>query len=437
LAEERRLFNEAMASHEFRALAHLFFAERECGHVPGVEPGTPVLPLNAVAVVGGGTMGRGIAIALLDAGFPVTLIEQSADAAARAGDAVAAHYAALVGRGRINADVAAQRRVRLSPTTAWTALATADLVIEAVFEEMSLKEEVFRRLARETRPATILASNTSTLNLDRIAEATDDPERVVGLHFFSPANVMRLLEIVRGAKTSAPVLATALALARRLGKIGVVAGVCDGFIGNRMILPYLRQAVFLLEEGAEPAQVDAALEAFGMAMGPFAMSDLAGNDVGWRLRLAQKPWLDASRRYSFLPDRLCEAGRYGQKTGAGWYDYPAGSRNGVASSVVAELIAASRRAAGIVPRRISAEEIVERCLLPLVNEGHRLLDEGIAIRPSDIDVVYAHGYGFPRYRGGPMFWADAQGPNWLVSRLNHYEALLGPDWIPAKRIGLR
>jgi len=324
----------------------------------------------------------------------------------------------------------------LRPTLAYDDLASADLVIEAVFEEMELKCQVFAKLDRVAKPGAILATNTSTLDVDRIAAATGRPQDVLGMHFFSPANVMKLLEVVRGKETADEVLMTVMRLAKQMGKTAVVSGVCDGFIGNRMVEQYLRQAMFLLEEGASPQQVDAALEAFGMAMGPFRMSDLAGNDIGWKIR--QRRYVDKPHvTYSRIADRLCERGRFGQKTGAGWYRYEAGARAALPAPEVDAIVAAYRDEIGVAPRAVTADEIVERCVLALVNEGARVLDDGIALRASDIDVVYLTGYGFPRHRGGPMFHADTVGLWNVVRAMRRIAALPRADavfWEPAPRL---
>jgi 3-hydroxyacyl-CoA dehydrogenase len=378
-------------------------------------------------------MGAGIAMNFLSAGIPVALLEMNAGALDRGVAAIRANYEGAAKKGRIAADKVAQYMTFLEPTLTYDDLRDADLVIEAVFEDMAIKQQVFATLAGVAKPGAILATNTSTLDVDRIAAGTRGPQDVLGMHFFSPANVMKLLEVVRGAQTGADVLMTVMQLAKRIGKTAVVSGVCDGFIGNRMIEQYLRQALFLLEEGASPAQVDGALERFGMAMGPFRMSDLAGNDVGWRIRqrrYVEKPHVT----YSRIADRLCERHRFGQKTGAGWYRYEAGRRDALPDPAVDTIIAAYRDEIGVAPRRIGAGEIVERCILALVNEGARIVDEGIALRASDIDVVYVAGYGFPRFRGGPMLYADTLGPYNLVRRMRAFAAAPGADavfWTPA------
>ena len=336
-------------------------------------------------------------------------------------------------KGRMTADALAATMALITPTLDARALAHADLIVEAVFEDMAVKQEVFRQLDEIARPGAILATNTSTLDVDRIARSTRRPQDVVGAHFFSPAHVMKLLEIVRGAATAPDVLATMMQVGKRIGKTAVVAGVCDGFIGNRMLEQYVRQAMFLLEEGASPQQVDTALEGFGMAMGPFRMGDLAGNDIGWHIR--QRRYVDKPHvTYSRIGDRLCERGRFGQKTGAGWYRYEPGARTALPDPEVDALIEQYRRDIGVAPRAIPGDEIVERCILALVNEGARLLEEGIALRASDIDVVYLTGYGFPRYRGGPMFYADTLGLYNVVRAMRRIGAMPRADaafWQPA------
>lgn len=402
LKAEREGFQRLMATPEGRALRHAFFAERAAGKVPGVAADTPRRDIRRVAVIGAGTMGSGIATACLMAGLQVDLIESQPEALARGMKAVEKHLTAQVDKGRLPEAKAAQLRERLLPTGDDAVLAQADLVIEAVFEDLALKQRVFQRMDSLCKPGCILASNTSTLDLNAIAAATARPQDVVGLHFFSPAAVMKLLELVRGAATSAEVLASSLDFGKRIGKVCVVAGVCDGFIGNRMIERYFEQALFLLDEGASPQQVDAAIEAWGFAMGPFRMIDMAGNDVSWRIR-QERAKAGTLRRAQPLADALCEAGRYGQKSGAGWYDYPGGTRLGVPSGKVEALIASHRSRLGRAVRVIDDEEIRDRLLLALGLEGERLLAEGIALRASDIDLVYLHGYGFPRWKGGPMF----------------------------------
>jgi len=433
LAFERRTFLELVESPESRALRHAFFAERAAARIPDVPETTAVRKIATLGVIGAGTMGTGIAMNGLNAGVPVALLEMNREALDRGVAMIRKNYEASVGRGKLAPEALERNMALLRPTLAYDDLASADLVIEAVFEEMELKREVFAKLDRVAKPGAILATNTSTLDVDRIAAATGRPQDVLGMHFFSPANVMKLLEVVRGKETADEVLMTVMRLAKQMGKTAVVSGVCDGFIGNRMVEQYLRQAMFLLEEGASPQQVDAALEAFGMAMGPFRMSDLAGNDVGWRIRkrrYVEKPDVV----YSRIADRLCEEGRFGQKTGKGWYAYETGRRAAIPDPAVETLIARHRTELGIVPRTIDDAEIVGRCVLSLVNEGARLLEEGIALRASDIDVVYLAGYGFPRYRGGPMFHADLSGLPRVASRMREFAGLPRADtafWEPA------
>jgi 3-hydroxyacyl-CoA dehydrogenase len=405
---EREIFFELLNTPESKALRHAFFAERAASRIPGIDDNAPARPVERVAVIGAGTMGGGIAMSFVQAGIPVTLVEMKQAALDNGLATIRRNYEASVKRGKLDTKTVERNLALLSPTLSYDDIAAADMVIEAVFEDMEVKLGVFRELESRVKPGAILASNTSTLDLDRIAAATRRPQDVIGTHFFSPANVMKLLEVVRGAKTADDVLVSVMRVAKRIGKTAVVSGVCDGFIGNRMVEQYLRQALFLLEEGASPLEVDRALERFGMAMGPFRMSDLAGNDVGWYIRkrrYVEKPDLV----YSRIADRLCELGRFGQKTGLGWYRYEAGRREALPDPAVDALIADYRTEHGFSPRKIGEQEIVERCIYALVNEGAQLLDEGIALRASDIDVVYLAGYGFPRYRGGPMFYADSVG----------------------------
>ena len=433
LRNERRLFLELMQTPESRALRHAFFAERAATRIAGVSEATPLRRVERVAVIGAGTMGGGIAMNFLSAGIPVALLEMNAGALDRGVTSIRANYENSARRGRIARESIAQSMRFLKPTLAYDDLRDADLVIEAVFEDMTIKQQVFATLAGVAKPGAILATNTSTLDVDRIAGGTDRPQDILGMHFFSPANVMKLLEVVRGAATGVDVLATVMQLAKRIGKTAVVAGVCDGFIGNRMVEQYLRQAMFLVDEGASPAQVDGALEKFGMAMGPFRMSDLAGNDVGWRIR--QRRYIEKPHvAYSRIADRLCEHGRFGQKTGAGWYRYETGRRDALPDPTVDAIIAAHRSEIGATPRRIDAGEIVDRCILALVNEGARILDDGVAQRASDIDVIYITGYGFPRYRGGPMLYADMLGLYNAMRRMRAFATLPGADaafWAPA------
>ncbi|WP_213295477.1 3-hydroxyacyl-CoA dehydrogenase NAD-binding domain-containing protein [Paraburkholderia sacchari] len=408
LAFERECFVELVQTPESRALRHAFFGERAASKIPDVPSSTPTREVQQVAVIGAGTMGGGITMNFLNAGVPVTLLETRQEALDRGLATIRKNYEAQVKKGKLTAEKLEARMALISSTLSYDDLKHADLIIEAVFEELGVKEQVFKRLDEVAKPGAILASNTSTLDVDKIAAFTKRPQDVVGLHFFSPANVMKLLEVVRGKETAKDVLATVMQVAKKIRKTAVVSGVCDGFIGNRMIEQYIRQALYMLEEGALPAQVDRAIEKFGFAMGPFRMSDLAGNDIGWAIRkrrYQEKPEI----QYSKVADRLCEQGRFGQKTGAGWYDYKVGERNALPSKLVDEMIVAYSKEVGVERRKISDEEIVERLVYALVNEGAKILEEGIASKASDIDMVYLTGYGFPLWRGGPMLYADAVG----------------------------
>ena len=408
LAKEREIFINLMQTPECKALRHIFAAERAASKIPDVGSDVKPRAVNKVAVIGAGTMGGGISMNFLNAGIPVTILETKQEALDRGLATIRKNYESQVKRGKLKQDKYEQRMALLTPTLKYEDIADADLVIEAVFEEMGVKEQVFKKLDEVMKPGAILASNTSTLDVDKIAAFTKRPQDVVGMHFFSPANVMKLLEVVRGAKTAKDVLATVMAIAKKIRKTAVVSGVCDGFIGNRMIEQYSRQAGFLLEEGATPQQVDKAIEKFGFAMGPFRMGDLAGNDIGWAIRkrrYVEKP----DMKYSKTADLLCEMGRYGQKTGAGWYDYQPGKRDAIPSKLVEEMVEKHRKDQGITPRKISDQEIVERLVYSLVNEGARILEDGIASKASDIDMVYLTGYGFPIWRGGPMKYADQMG----------------------------
>jgi 3-hydroxyacyl-CoA dehydrogenase len=428
---ERERFLHLAQTPESKALRHAFFAERAAGKVPDVPPDTPTRKIESAAVVGAGTMGGGIAMNFANAGIPVTILEMKQEALDKGLATIRKNYENSVSKGKLVPEKLEQRMALVKGTLNYQDIAQADIVIEAVFEDMAVKEAVFRQLDQSMKPGAILASNTSTLNLDRIAGFTSRPQDVIGTHFFSPANVMKLLEIVRGALTDKHVLATTLALARKLKKTGVVSGVCDGFIGNRMLEQYLRQAGFLLDEGCTPEQVDKAIERFGFAMGPFRMSDLAGNDVGWYVR--KRRALEAPGFvYSKTADRLCELGRFGQKTGAGWYDYKPGERRAHPSQAVNDMIVAYSREIGVERRTIPDEDIVERLVYALVNEGARILEEGIALRASDIDMVYLTGYGFPLHRGGPMFYADTVGlPKVLEAMERYARGRHGEAWQPA------
>ncbi|HEY9442623.1 MAG TPA: 3-hydroxyacyl-CoA dehydrogenase NAD-binding domain-containing protein [Gemmatimonadales bacterium] len=434
LAAERRAFVALMQSPESKALRHAFLAERAAGKVADLAADTPARPVEQAAVIGAGTMGAGIAVALLDAGLPVWLLETDEPALTRGRGRIAGIYEAQVQKGRLTPAERDRRLGQLRPTLEYGALAGADMAIEAVFESLPVKREVFAALDRVMKPGAILATNTSTLDVNAIAELTRRPADVLGLHFFSPANVMRLLEVVRGRATAPEVLATALALARTLRKVAVVSGVCDGFIGNRMLDAYVRQAWWLVEEGAMPWQVDQAIEAFGFAMGPFRVGDLVGHDVSQAIRerrRAERP----GYRCSTLADELCRLGRLGQKAGGGWYDYPDGPRRPVPSPAAEALVIRQRAALGVAPRAIEDQEIVERLVYALVNEGARLLEEGIAARPGDIDVVYITGYGFPRWRGGPMYHAEQAGLDRVVARMREFAGGTRGDpefWQPAR-----
>jgi 3-hydroxyacyl-CoA dehydrogenase len=433
MVHERETFIALMMTPECKALRHAFFGERAASKIPDVPEDTPQRPIKKLAVIGAGTMGGGITMNFLNAGIPVVMLEMKQDALDRGVATIRKNYEAQVKKGKLKADKYEARMALLNTTLSYADIADADMVIEAVFEEMGVKEKVFKTLDEVMKPGAILASNTSTLDLNKIASFTKRPQDVIGTHFFSPANVMKLLEVVRGEKTAKDVLATVMALGKKIRKTSVVSGVCDGFIGNRMIEQYSRQAGFLLEEGCTPAQVDKAVEKFGFAMGPFRMGDLAGNDIGWAIRkrrYQEKP----NMRYSKTADLLCEMGRYGQKTGAGWYDYQAGKRDAIPSDVVVKMIEEHRKALGITPRRISDDEIVHRLVYSLVNEAAKILEEGIASKASDIDMVYLTGYGFPLFRGGPMCYADQQGLFNVVQSMKKFAANPHDDasfWQPA------
>ena len=429
---ERERIGALIDSTESKAMRHAFFAERAAAKIPDVPESTPAREVKRVAIIGAGTMGGGIGMAFANAGFPVTLLEVKQEALDRGMDTIRKNYAATVSRGRLSQDEMDKRMARLSTTLAYDAIREADLVIEAVFEDMAVKQPVFQQLDRVMKPGAILATNTSTLDVNRIASFTQRPQDVIGMHFFSPANVMRLLEVVRGAQTATEVLATVMKLAKAIRKVGVVSGVCDGFIGNRMLEEYLRQAYFLVEEGAAPQHVDQALQDWGLAMGPFAMMDMAGQDIGWQVRKRRRAEDPERQIYPAWLDRICELGRFGQKTGKGVYKYEAGSRAPVPDPEVEQLIANYSREIGVQRRAVTAEEIVERCIYALVNEGARILEEGIALRASDIDIVYLTGYGFPLYRGGPMFYADTMGVKQVAAATAKYaQGRNGRFWQPA------
>jgi 3-hydroxyacyl-CoA dehydrogenase len=428
---EREAFALLVMTPESRALRHGFFSERAASKIADVGPDVPLREIRSVGVIGAGTMGGGITMNFLNAALPVTLLETRQDALDRGLATIRKNYENSARKGKLSAEQVEQRMALITPTLSYDDLKHADLIIEAVFEEYAVKQSVFSQLDAVAKPGAILASNTSTLDVDRIAAFTKRPQDVLGTHFFSPANVMKLLEVVRGEQTAKDVLATVMALAKKIGKTAVVSGVCDGFIGNRMVEQYGRQAGFLLDEGALPQQVDRAIEKFGFAMGPFRMGDLAGNDIGWAIRkrrAVEQPDLT----YSKTADLLCELGRFGQKTGAGWYDYKAGDRTAYPSLLVNEMIEKYSKDIGVTRRAISDEEIVERLLYALVNEGAHILQEGIAAKASDIDIVYLAGYGFPIWRGGPMFHADSVGLYNVLAAMRRYaKGYQGGAWEPA------
>lgn len=431
LAVESAALAELAQSPSSRALRHIFFAERAARKVPGIAAEVARRSIERVAVIGAGTMGTGIVICFLDAGIPVTLIETNEEALGRGLETIRARYRSAVSKGRLRSDEMERRLDALQPTTAMAEAGAADLVIEAVYEDYSAKERVFRLLDDLLEPGAIMATNTSTLDVDRIAAVTARPQDVLGMHFFSPANVMKLLELVRGKRTAPGVLATAMDVAARIGKVAVVAGVCDGFIGNRMLEQYVRQAGFLLDEGLLPQQIDRAIEGFGFAMGPFRMNDLAGNDISWAIRKRRRQE-NPRFTYSATGDLICEIGRFGQKCGAGWYDYEPGDRTAHPSAEVAALLAAHVRALGVPRHPIGELEIVERLVFALINEGAEILEEGIAARASDIDLVYLNGYGFPRLRGGPMFYADTVGLRNVLQSIHRFaQGYQGESWVPA------
>ena len=428
LAFERETFTRCRNSLQSKAQRHVFFAEREARRVRGVEKATPKASISQAAVLGCGTMGGGIAMCFANAGIPVRVTETEQGALDRGMDKIRGNYASTVSKGRLSEADAEARLALIEPTLDFDSIADADIVIEAVFEDMALKKEIFTRLDAICRPDSIMATNTSSLDVDEIAAVTSRPEQVVGLHFFSPANVMRLLEIVRGEKTSPEVLASVMAMSGRIGKVGIVVGVCDAFAANRMLYPYAQQAGFLIEEGAFPEQVDRVIYEFGFPMGPFGLGDLAGLDVGWRVRQHREPTRPKDLRYSSIADRLYEMGRYGQKTNRGWFRYEEGSRTPIPDLEVTELIVRTSEELGIERREISDEEILQRCMYPLISMGARVLEEGISERSSDLDLVWLYGYGFPRYRGGPMFYADSVGVDHVYETMKRFHEV-HTDWL--------
>ena len=431
MKKEREYFERCRDSDQSRAQRHVFAAERAAAKVKDMAPGTRPRAVESLAIVGCGTMGAGIAACVADAGLPVTVLETGPEALEKGLAGIAKIFEAAVSRSRISREQADQRMGLIRGTTDYADLAEVDFVIEAAFEDMDLKKEIFRELDAACKPGAILATNTSTLDIDRIAAATGRPGRVIGTHFFSPANVMKLMETVRGRETTHETIATVMALSKVLGKIGVLVGVCDGFVGNRMYYSYTAQANFLLEEGALPEQVDRVIHGFGFPMGPFAVGDLAGLDVGWRVRQGRAKTRPPEERYSPIADRICEKGRFGQKTGAGWYLYEDGGRKPVPDPQIEELIIGVSDDLGIERRNVGDEEIQDRCIYALINEGAKILDEGLVQRASDIDIVWIYGYGFPVWRGGPMYHADRVGLAKVSARLSRLAEAHGPELAPA------
>ena len=429
--EERRRFAGLVEGSESKAMRHMFFAERQTSKIPDVPEGTPTRKIEKAAVIGAGTMGGGITMSLVNVGIPVTIIEMKQEALDRGLATIKKNYASTVSKGRLKQEEMDKRMALITPALSIEAGKDADIIIEAVFERMDVKQEIFRKLDAVMKPGAILASNTSTLDVDAIAAVTKRPQDVIGTHFFSPANVMRLLEVVRGKATGKDVLATTMALGKKIKKVPVVSGVCDGFIGNRMIEKYGQQSLFLLDEGCSPQQVDAAVQKWGMAMGPLTMGDMAGLDIGWEIR--KRRYIERPNfLYSKVGDKVAELGRFGQKTGKGWYLYEAGNRKPIPDPLVDTIVADYRKANNIPTRSISDEEIVERLIYSLVNEAAYILEEGIALRASDIDMVYLSGYGFPPYRGGPMFYADTVGlPKVLAAIEGFQKGYMGEVWKPA------
>ncbi len=428
---EGSLFIELLNSSESKSLRHAFFAMRAAAKIPDVPSSTPLRPVKSVAVIGAGTMGGGIAMNFANAGIPVTMLEASQAALDKGLATVKKNYENTLKKGRLTQDEFDNRIKLITGTLSYDDVKSADLIIEAVFEDMQVKKQVFEKLDGVAKSGAILASNTSTLDLDKIAQFTRRPQDVIGLHFFSPANVSKLLEIVRGASSARDVVATSMAISKQIKKVGVISGVCDGFIGNRMMNAYFRQMELLLDMGALPQQIDKAMEKFGFAMGPFRVSDLAGNDILWYIR--KRLYIEyPDRVFSKTPDRICELGRFGQKSGAGWYDYQPGDRAAIPSDIVAKIVLEESARLGIARRKIGDEEIIQRALYSLINEGARILAEGIALRASDVDVVYLTGYGFPDFRGGPLFYADEVGlPNILRTMREFAKGYLPDAWQPA------
>jgi 3-hydroxyacyl-CoA dehydrogenase len=428
--KEREIFEECIASDQARALIHAFFAERAVAKIPDIPKETAVYNIRQAAIIGAGTMGGGIAMACANAGIPVRLKEVEQAALDRGLATIRKNYENSVKKGRFSQQVMDQRMALIQGQLTYEGFEQADLIIEAAFESMDLKKRIFVEIDKIAKPDCVLASNTSTLDIDEIASVTARPRMVIGLHFFSPANVMRLVEIVRGKATSKEVVATALALAKKLSKVGVVVGNCRGFVGNRMMLPYMREAQFLVEEGATPEQVDRALTNFGMAMGIFAVDDMGGIDLAWRVRQEYKHLEKPGVRTPVVLEKLFHLGRYGQKSGAGWYRYDE-HRKPIADPAVCVLIEKTAQEVGIERRAISDDEIIERCIYIMINEGAKILEEGYALRAADIDVIYLTGYGFPAYRGGPMWYADAVGLKTVRDRVRELHQKHGECWEPA------
>ncbi len=428
LKRERELFHECMATTQSQGMIHIFFAERDVAKLPDVPETTPQRPIKKAVMIGAGTMGGGIAMSFANAGIPVSVIEVNDEALQRGFDKIRGNYAGTVQKGRLSQAAMDERMAHLTPTTDFSVIKDADIVIEAVFERMDVKLEIFKKIDALAKPGAILATNTSALDVNAIAASTKRPQDVVGLHFFSPANVMRLLEIVRGKKTAIDVMATVMALSRKIKKIGVVVGVCDGFVGNRMFFAYSREAEFLLAEGATPAQVDGVFTDFGLAMGPFATMDLAGVDVQWDVMKRKAKDLLPGERASQILDRLGESKRYGQKTNAGWFKYAPGNRAPLPDATIEPFFEEEAKRLGITRAPIANEEIFKRCLYAMVNEGAKILEEGMALRGSDIDVIYINGYGFPAYRGGPMFWADVIGLKNIVADIERFAKVDPIHW---------
>ncbi|MGI9428126.1 MAG: 3-hydroxyacyl-CoA dehydrogenase NAD-binding domain-containing protein [Bythopirellula sp.] len=431
VAREAEIFAECLETEQSVALRYLFFAERQCAKIPDIPEDLPTPEIDSAFVIGAGTMGTGISMNFANAAIPVSLYDKNPESLERSISAIEKNYAGLVKKGRLTEAEAAERVSRVTPVDSWDLLPTADIVVEAVFEDMALKKEVFGKLNTAAKPAAILATNTSMLDIGEIAAETDRPEQVIGLHFFSPAQIMKLVEVVRAETTGKETLATSMALVKSMKKVGVPVRVCDGFVGNRMVFPYVREACFLLEEGALPQQVDGALQRFGFAMGPHAMCDLAGQDVFWLIRQRQNEDRQANERYSTIQDKICEQQRFGQKTGSGMYLYVDGSRKPTPDPTIEAMIVAESAALGIERRQISDQEIVDRCVYALVNEGAKILEAGIVSRASDIDVVYLYGYGFPGFRGGPMYYADSVGLDTVYEKICQFAERDPELWQPA------